>query len=306
MKKTIDKGIMGPLLAVAVCVFVVVFCLVLMLLVQLGKGFIEYKIIAEAEDPSIAEMAMNSLLEQETDILPDSNEMQNLLSLYNNTHDAEMSDYIQNLINSLFVGENLNLSISGENFHNGIKGTHSATSFGKVALPGESYVEQENATQTWKGPGALEIVYEKPIGVKGADWVVRHGNLVEYRITIPDSCWNAYPGTLYLRIESSLDRFGGTAYSRPFCRNGADWVPVGHEVNLVGGTNCQNRTEGSYTYDGSWYSYAALDSEGDEWYWCDENDPAEMDGIGAAIYEEKILWLAGGSREKIYLRYYRK
>jgi len=300
-----DKGIGIPLATIVVSIFLIVFSIMFVIIIWTGAANISYEVKAEAEEPSILDVSLNAILEQGTDYPKDSNLVHNLLSLYNNTHDGDVEDEIQDLVDVFLTGERFNLTISGSNFHNGIEGEHSATSFGKVAIAGESYVEQENATNVFGGSDYIRFEYEKPIGADRARWKVKHGDLDEYIIDIPPSCWNAYADKISLRIVSRLDRDDGTAYSRPQCYQGAGWNDIGNEVDLSGGTDCSKIVDKSETYDASWFSFAAKDIASTSWYWCNESSDSEKEGLGAAIYEEKILWHTYANKERIYMRYYR-
>lgn len=299
------RGVMIPLATIVISLFLIVFSITMMILISIGVANISYSVKAEAEEPSVTDVSLSTVLEQETGYPEDGNVVQNLLSLYNNTHDSVIGSEVQGMINILFTGERFNLTISGSSFHDGIGGDHSVTSFGKVAIPGESYVDQENATNAFGGTDYMQFEYDKPIGADGAKWTVRHGDLDEYTIDIPAACWNAYADKVSLRIVSRLDRSGGTAYSRPQCYQGTGWNDIGKEVDLAGGTDCPKIIGKSETYDASWYSFAVKDVAGTEWHWCDADDPMEADGIGAAIYEEKILWHTYAGKERVQMRYYR-
>ncbi len=308
------KGFVVSFVTVAAVIFSIVFSIIIILLVQIDIASLTHKVEAKAEDPAIAEIAINSFLKQKiypVTVYPsNSNKAINLMSSFNNTHDGYSGSgihlLIEDLMDTLSTKENLNLTIGNVSFPNNVEGRESSITFRKVAIPGVSYVEQENASviipTNSVGPSYLYVEYEKPMGVSGANWTLKHGNIPEYSTEIPDSCWRADKEKVMLRISSDL----ANARSEPQCFDGTNWITIGNVVDLANvNTNCNEITGANETYDASWYSFAVKDTAVTDWYWCDDTDPSQVNGLGAAIYEEKILWRTKGSYEKISMRYYK-
>jgi hypothetical protein len=116
-----------------------------------------------------------------------------------------------------------------------------------------------------------------------AKWLVKHGNLSPYNISIPDSCFS-YDDTLILRIES-VSVYDVTQWSQPYCYNGS-WITVGQNSSqpFSGGSFA-----GSYSdlmNDGDWSTSAcyvgAFPSDSDYWL-ANSTD-------GGTIFEEAMYW----------------
>lgn len=150
------------------------------------------------------------------------------------------------------------------------------------------------------GPGApsegyVQINYTKPAtALSTSKWQVKHGDLTTYNITIPTDCWNAYPNSLVFRLVSHISYFGGTAYSKPQCYNGATWEDIG--ATSSGTTNQLNSTTVTYiptrVYDGNWLNYYAwvyFSSAGYWGYGFTEHTPSG--NINKPnLYEEAMWW----------------
>jgi cysteine-rich repeat protein len=148
---------------------------------------------------------------------------------------------------------------------------------------------QENASKYIIGQdGELYIEYAKPSVSIRSYWQVKHGSILPYNITIPNSCWNAYQTKLFLRFNSYdcyMDSINGdAAISQPYCYDGSTYIPTGTESRFGACiARMHSNTGPSYAYDGDWNTYSA------RYYW----DGVWMNNgplVANVIYEEAIWW----------------
>ena len=150
-------------------------------------------------------------------------------------------------------------------------------------------VYQENGNQygdaiIYPNQGFYFVNYTKPLGASSAVWMVKHGIVNTYNITLPDSCFNVVGlDKLVLRIHTDSYNTGGVS-SYPECYNGTDWAFVGNRSGNTGGADGVNGYT-TYMHDGNWNTYATniqWQNPGG-WRISDLN-------TGARVYEEAIYW----------------
>jgi len=152
-----------------------------------------------------------------------------------------------------------------------------------ISYPGYFYY-QENGTSIQIADNYFYVNYTKHFNsMDGTIWIVKHGNLSEYNITLPSDCWNADTNKLILRMYSLIS---SSVSSYPQCYNGSDWITIGNTISFTP-TFIGFSDEGNETlYDENWNTYAAYRGDSfNKWY-----TDIQADGIYARIYEEGIFW----------------
>lgn len=123
-----------------------------------------------------------------------------------------------------------------------------------------------NGIQGIDNKGYIFVNYTKPEGFSDsissqAIWIVKHGNLSAYNITIPNDCKNVNKEKLILRIYTNSNNGLGKAVSQPQCYNGTIWKDIG---NLSSGmythgfyNNCDSPQQGGENaFDDNWNSFS--------------------------------------------------
>jgi len=158
---------------------------------------------------------------------------------------------------------------------------------------------QETANQTncpspQNSIGIIYVNYTKPVSALASSlWLVKHGNLSEYNISIPLDCWNADDSNkLIFKMETyalQASNPWGT-YSRLYCWNiSAAWHLVGQQNSsgYGGGSEVSDCTQ---AIDGNWNTNVTLVHTGDynlrKW--------ETLYTVAAPrIYEEAMWWNFG-------------
>jgi hypothetical protein len=142
------------------------------------------------------------------------------------------------------------------------------------------------------GPRYIFVNYTKPSDVTNNSlWMVKHGGLAEYNISIPSLCWNYNSTKLLLAMFTQANNsctVGNEEQSQPACFNGTGWQRLGILASSLcsavgGGPN----STGYGAIDGNWSTYASyiLPSVG----WCNSPNSCDVGGTSYA-YEEAMWW----------------
>jgi len=131
----------------------------------------------------------------------------------------------------------------------------------------------------------FNINYSKPVNANNiySEWIVKHGDLSEYPITILPSCWNYNSNKLILRIVSENNITAPYSKSYPQCYNGS-WNTIGS--TSVTSACCFSQSGNEYPYflyDGNWSSYALGSRYGT---WLNSTSSPSMQ----YVYEEAMNW----------------
>ncbi|MDX9799327.1 MAG: hypothetical protein RBT05_10780, partial [Bacteroidales bacterium] len=130
--------------------------------------------------------------------------------------------------------------------------------------PGKKWVYQEDADEEIAYDAFYYLInYTKPDKASNESlWLVKHGRLDPYNVTIPSSCWDAYPDKLVLALYSNSNDGTGGALSRPACYNGINTAPNLPDFLLIGKEDKESwggsgTTDSSPTYitDGNWSTH---------------------------------------------------
>ena len=157
--------------------------------------------------------------------------------------------------------------------------------------PGKKWVYQEDADEEIAyGAFYYLINYTKPDKASNESlWLVKHGRLDPYNVTIPSSCWDAYPDKLVLALYSNSNDGAGGALSRPACYNGINTAPNLPDFLLIGredkeGWGGSGTTDSPPTYitDGNWSTHNSW-QQPSGWK-KDFNKPSTR------LYEEAMWW----------------
>lgn len=139
--------------------------------------------------------------------------------------------------------------------------------------------------------GLIYFNYTKPSGAtNNSKWLVKHGDLEPYNITIPQECWNADSNKLILMFRSNgnLSRSNTFRGSRPYCfYNGSaiKWYERFKEVGELESTSYRaggrQNTLTHFFSDGDWDTYIAV-ADGNLW--------SPYAPIQSRFYEEAMWW----------------
>ena len=133
--------------------------------------------------------------------------------------------------------------------------------------------------------GYFYINYTKPVNILGATWLVKHGIIPAYNITLTGACYAQSP--LKLRIKSD----GGVELSQPQCYNGTSWENIGL-LESGTGTAAPGGTSGQQTalMDGNWITGGSHYTIGSS-LWIRWHAPGFIDqNISSQILEEAMYW----------------
>lgn len=109
----------------------------------------------------------------------------------------------------------------------------------------------------------------------GSPWEVKHGGIVAYNITIPESCWSS---PLQLRIYSNNTE----EKTQPYCYNSTDWITIGTTRTACTSGGGEGGINSYELYDGSWSTWSSYMPTNNNWWAGGCN--------GANIDEEAIWW----------------
>jgi len=133
------------------------------------------------------------------------------------------------------------------------------------------------------------INYTKPEGVFNAKWLVKHGTLGIYNITILPECFN---DLIELRIISNGTDDGANSvfWSRPQCYNTTHWIDIGSLSNgTVTSFSLNYDNNWSKMYDGDWNTYATFITDlGATQIW---DNLVTGDAFRSTVYEEGMYWV---------------
>jgi len=142
------------------------------------------------------------------------------------------------------------------------------------------WVYQENADETNSVSYFVYMNYTKPGNAKSSSlWLVKHGTLAPYNVTIPADCWNYDANKLVFRVKSKSG-VGDESYGA--CYNGTNWERITNR--LTEGTGTGQRQVDTYQriLDGDWATGAHYSTA---WYHCNFGICMNVE-----FYEESMWW----------------
>ncbi len=159
----------------------------------------------------------------------------------------------------------------------GGSGNNGGDSTGGVSGPVITWVYQEafdgNAQIVQMGTeigGLFYLNYTKPVGAtNNSKWLVKHGTLSPYNITLPQECWDADSDKLILMFRSNINTdTPQNSLSRPYCfynDSATEWSKrfkaVGNleQRTLKWGNSGSTKGPNYYFSDGNWNSNNSAD-----------------------------------------------
>lgn len=144
------------------------------------------------------------------------------------------------------------------------------------------WLYQENADAVSMINYKIFFNYTKPENAtNNSKWLVKHGALSPYNITISDACWDAYPDKVAFALTSNWNDGAGSALSQPSCFDGTNFINVGNlEKGYFGGYGTTVDFV-SNVVDGDWDTYVAYSGG----FW-----KSSFNIVVPRLYEEAMWW----------------
>jgi len=155
--------------------------------------------------------------------------------------------------------------------------------------PGCALAAMGTYNLTTEGNNAyLHVTYRLPRFAQSALWKVKHGNLPEYTVPIPLSCWNISGRAIQLRMVSGVSPV--QSYGQCLDLDSSQWITI-TSVSTTNDETVSDIAGNPLTmYDGDWSTGAVYHPGTTNGPWL---DAAAQDSYGAQfgrVYEEAIIW----------------